>query len=317
MSDQNPPRVLGQINPSIFDDLLVLPSGQTVSEIKAIARSVVKANPKIKLTHAVTTLLNGAGLAVRDISQAYPVMLGDAFNVDRVDAINAYIAPNGEDSVWLGPKEGQGIQISFGSHISLKSNPPRELTDAERIAKIESRLRSHIEMSPQHDPNARDKYKAALEKLVKATVHGGSGSRAAAQILLSLYNGSDWQMDLTDLRLLDPESREAAITALKFDAQVNEEPHTVLDDGNAIYDRLKHAWPTLYNPIRHHDDCLDNIVEYWKCPECNQGLERPQYPDWIMNDDLIPTCCGDADHDEVEMYVAARYRLTQAKIEQL
>lgn len=47
---------------------------------------------------------------------------------------------------------------------------------------------------------------------------GTSGARAAAGVLLGLYNGDRFPFDLTDLRLLDPDYRAAALDVITADA---------------------------------------------------------------------------------------------------
>lgn len=47
---------------------------------------------------------------------------------------------------------------------------------------------------------------------------GTSGARIAAGVLLGLYNGTRFPFDLTELRVLDSELREAAFDVIKSDA---------------------------------------------------------------------------------------------------
>lgn len=48
--------------------------------------------------------------------------------------------------------------------------------------------------------------------------HGTSGARAAAGVLLGLYNGGRFPMDLTDLRVLDNNHLRAAMLVMHEDA---------------------------------------------------------------------------------------------------
>lgn len=48
--------------------------------------------------------------------------------------------------------------------------------------------------------------------------HGTSGGRAAAGVLLGLYNGTRFPMDLTDLRVLDNNNLRAAMEVMQEDA---------------------------------------------------------------------------------------------------
>lgn len=47
---------------------------------------------------------------------------------------------------------------------------------------------------------------------------GTGGARAAAGVLLSLYNGERFPFDLTELRVFDPSNLEDAIAVIKCDA---------------------------------------------------------------------------------------------------
>ena len=60
----------------------------------------------------------------------------------------------------------------------------------------------------------------ALIKLWNVTQEhiGTSGARAAAAVLLGLYNGSRFPLDLTELRGLDSDLRTAALAVIESDA---------------------------------------------------------------------------------------------------
>lgn len=62
---------------------------------------------------------------------------------------------------------------------------------------------------------------------------GTSGGNTAAKLLLGLYYGHRFPFDLTDLRLLDGENLDAAMTVIRMDAQRTfVEIHVLID---AIY----------------------------------------------------------------------------------
>lgn len=91
----------------------------------------------------------------------------------------------------------------------------------------------------------------ALIRLWNLTqVHPGtSGARAAAGVLLGLYNGSRFPFDLTDLRVLDAENRRAALTVIADDASRCEmELHEHLNeltgrsDFGARFEHLAHEY---------------------------------------------------------------------------
>lgn len=92
---------------------------------------------------------------------------------------------------------------------------------------------------------------AALIKLWNLTqVHQGtSGARAAAGVLLGLYNGSRFPFDLTDLRVLDEQHFEAAMAVIRCDGtRCHLEVHSWLNrltgrhDFGQRFEHLAHEW---------------------------------------------------------------------------
>lgn len=78
---------------------------------------------------------------------------------------------------------------------------------------------------------------------------GTSGSRAATGVLLGLYNGERFPFDLTDLRLLDPMARQAALDVITSDAtRCHMEVHEWLNqiagrrDFGQRFEHLAHEW---------------------------------------------------------------------------
>jgi hypothetical protein len=68
----------------------------------------------------------------------------------------------------------------------------------------------------------------ALKKLWLMAQHDNGGARVCARLLLGLYNGRRFPFDLTDLRLLDDQYLEAALTVLRMDARPAMEVHELL-----------------------------------------------------------------------------------------
>ncbi|SCX52909.1 hypothetical protein [Variovorax sp. EL159] len=92
---------------------------------------------------------------------------------------------------------------------------------------------------------------AALIQLWNVTqIHQGtSGARAAAGVLLGLYNGSRFPFDLTDLRVLDDSNLEAAMEVMRCDAsRCQMEVHAWLNrltgrhDFGQRFEHLAHEW---------------------------------------------------------------------------
>lgn len=78
---------------------------------------------------------------------------------------------------------------------------------------------------------------------------GTSGARAAAGVLLGLYNGDRFPMNLTDLRLLDPTLLKSAVTVIACDAaRCEREVHSWLNavtgrhDFGQRFEHLAHEW---------------------------------------------------------------------------
>lgn len=88
---------------------------------------------------------------------------------------------------------------------------------------------------------------------------GTSGARAAAGVLLGLYNGERFPLDLTDLRLLDAGNLQAALAVIESDAaHCQLEVHVWLnkatgrDDFGARFEHLAHAYRRKGRCKREH-----------------------------------------------------------------
>lgn len=95
-------------------------------------------------------------------------------------------------------------------------------------------------------------YGQAVERLLSVALSDTSGGRAAAQVLLSTYNGHNYHMDLTELCVLDPlDLVNAALIVLRGRTLLGEEPQNVIKDGSARFLALEHAWPGLHIKNRY------------------------------------------------------------------
>jgi hypothetical protein len=92
---------------------------------------------------------------------------------------------------------------------------------------------------------------AALIKVWNLTQRhpGTSGAKAAAGVLLSLYNGRRFPVDLTDLKLLDHAHHDAAIDVIReYTAPFYPEVHDALNQGTgrrdfgARFEHLAHEY---------------------------------------------------------------------------
>lgn len=103
-----------------------------------------------------------------------------------------------------------------------QATPAATRPRAEIIAARHSATLAHYSQSDQ-DAALR------LYHLVKRNP-GTSGGNAAAKLLLGLYNGTRFPFDLTDLRVLDNDNFEDAMTVLRMDGRRTWcEIHVLLD----------------------------------------------------------------------------------------
>lgn len=96
-------------------------------------------------------------------------------------------------------------------------------------------------------------YSDAVSSLLNLAMDDTSASRAAAQILLSTYNGNSYQMDLTDLCVLDLKYVEQALIVLRGRVMLSKEPQEMIDYGQTKFSELERQWEHLYVKNRHKD----------------------------------------------------------------
>lgn len=92
----------------------------------------------------------------------------------------------------------------------------------------------------------RDDYTDAVSLLVSLAEKDCGGSRVAAQVLLSAYNGDNWHLDVTDLCNLGGAYYRAAIIVIRCRVELSCEPHRVIDNGSFIFDQLEKDWQLLH-----------------------------------------------------------------------
>jgi hypothetical protein len=89
-------------------------------------------------------------------------------------------------------------------------------------------------------------YAEAVKLLVKLAQTDCGGARVAAQVLLSAYNGNNWQCNLVDLCNLDAAHYRAAIIVIRSRVELNSEPQRLIANGDAIFDRLEEDWQSYH-----------------------------------------------------------------------
>lgn len=84
----------------------------------------------------------------------------------------------------------------------------------------------------------RHEYAAAVEAMLKLAQMYCGGSRVAAQVLLSAYNGDHYQLDVTDMRVLSRENHDYAMAVIQGRYDTNLEPHNFVVNGDQIFKDL-------------------------------------------------------------------------------
>lgn len=112
---------------------------------------------------------------------------------------------------------------------------------------------------------ATEPLRALAQFFMLATCHSHSGARVAAHLLLGLYNGTRFPFDLTDLRCLDSENLQLALTLLQFDARPQMEVHQWLNqmygrtDFGMRFEHLAHAWKLKGRCKKEHLDPVPRL----------------------------------------------------------
>lgn len=97
-------------------------------------------------------------------------------------------------------------------------------------------------------------YRQAITDLASIALTEASGGRAAAQVLLSAWNGYIWQLDITDLCYLNYDLLEQALIVIYGRVVLMTEPHEVIADGNAMMRNIAAKWSYLDVHRRGRDD---------------------------------------------------------------
>ena len=125
-------------------------------------------------------------------------------------------------------------------------------------------------------------YAAAIVKLVSLAQGDTGGSRVAAQVLLSAYNGADFQLDIVALGNLDHGYYQAALAVIRGRVELREEPQNFVENGDEVFRDLWQQWQRLHVTNRGLPDCFtchgsgsvyvdpDDDTNYDRkpCPKC-------------------------------------------------
>jgi len=128
----------------------------------------------------------------------------------------------------------------------------------------------------------KQEYTDAIIKLVPLAQGDTGGSRVAAQVLLSAYNGNDFQLDIVDLCNLDRRHYQAALAVIRGRVELREEPQNYAANGDMVFRDLWQQWQRLHVTNRGLPDCFtchgsgsvyvdpDDDTNYDRkpCPKC-------------------------------------------------
>lgn len=128
-------------------------------------------------------------------------------------------------------------------------------------------------------------YRDAVETLLPVAMTDTSGGRAAAQVLLSAYNGNELHLDVTDLGNLDMRLFTAAIDVIQLRTLVNREPHDLIENGDERFLQVRERWQCLHVANRHKHAVLNRTLESIrrKVWDRSAGLDNP----YIAADEVI------------------------------
>lgn len=120
----------------------------------------------------------------------------------------------------------------------------RNLSDADK-ARIEADFAAARQAEADHQakrPQILAEGEAALRRLLPIAQGHSGQCRYVAGFLLSLYNGTRFKFDLTDLRCIDRAIFKDCITVLQMDAEAYREVHTYFPKGGDQFEALAVQW---------------------------------------------------------------------------
>lgn len=115
----------------------------------------------------------------------------------------------------------------------------------------------------------KEQYADAVARFVALARQQTSGGRVAAQVLLSTYNGNDFQLDLADMGDLDRNNFELAMTIIRGRYETGREPHSLIINGSSVFGELWDSWVGLHITERGKVECpdCDGRGSLWLTPD--------------------------------------------------
>jgi hypothetical protein len=117
----------------------------------------------------------------------------------------------------------------------------------------------------ENKEHATAEYRTSVEALLRVAHMGTGGSRVAAQVLLSAYNGNCFHVDVTDLGVLDCQNLGHALRVI-WGRTRNPwlEPHQVVKNGDDVFGKLWDDWRRLHIQNRWKNACVDCDGTGWR-----------------------------------------------------
>jgi len=111
--------------------------------------------------------------------------------------------------------------------------------------RLSERNRQALEAMQAAEADAEQRL-ARIEKLgptallrLSAVAQGDSGqSHHCRRLLLAVYNGPEWPLELTRLRVIDRDLQDAALVVIEWATYTGRELHEYLDDGDRLMQRF-------------------------------------------------------------------------------
>ena len=102
-----------------------------------------------------------------------------------------------------------------------------------------------------------EEYGQAVVRLLPVAQSDTGQSRVCAQVLLSAYNGNSFQLDVSDLCNLDGNLYEDCVTVIRGRVDCRREPHSLVEGGGKMFERLHDSWLNLKLSNRAKESCWD------------------------------------------------------------
>jgi len=113
----------------------------------------------------------------------------------------------------------------------------------------------------QNQQQLEQRYRDAVETLLPVAMTDTSGGRAAAQVLLSAYNGNEFHLDVTDLGNLDTRLFAAALEVIQLRTLANREPHELVANGNGRFLQVWEKWRCLHVSCRYRKGIWNDLLK--------------------------------------------------------